>query len=129
MKVRQLVGLGGNGYDKQVFIVLFHPVLFPGEFFEFFGAGKQFVLVLPCPVYFLLIKGFLVFQLVYFGMQFVLIKDVVAVEKKEPGEEENGGNDVFVAEPGRQFESLLHFHVRRVLKSGYRMNGTLKNLY
>jgi hypothetical protein len=62
-------------------------------------------------------------------MQFVLVKDVVTVEEEEPAEEEHGGNDVFVAEPCRQFESLLRFHVRRVLKSGYRMNGTLKNLY
>ncbi len=117
-----LIGFGtGFGHDKEVFLFFFHAVLLTGEFFELFGAGQQFVLVLAGAVYFLAVKGLLAFQLVHFCIELVLGEDIMAVQEKQPDKEEYPANDVFVAEESRHPESLLHFHIKPV---GGRYPGT-----
>ncbi len=85
------------GQDEQVFIVLFHPILFPGIFLQGTGIGPQLFQLLFC-VFDLaqeIITAF--FQLV----EFVLVlkvgsNNILVIEETNPYTEHQGGEEVLI---------------------------------
>ena len=70
--------------NKNLFIILFHIVLFTSKFFKFGTVVFQFVYGFYIVLNFILIKSFLVLKVFERSSQVILINQAFLVEKYQP---------------------------------------------
>lgn len=82
--------------DKNVFVFLFHEVLFPRKGFKTFFIGLKFIQVSPVLLNLAQIIIFIPLELAALLDEFILCKNVVFVEKQQPYQQPDHGEQVFV---------------------------------